>query len=458
MRSFVFRKGKTHRFWNAVLDDFGLTVCSGTTGPGEVESRHFDSTAEAKQEFDRLVAQKLAEGYVETTDEPLCGPYASPTRRALEDALAENPDDLAAHHAYADLLTELGDPRGEFIQVQLALENEALSPAQRKTLRRREQALLKKHERTWLGPMAGYWIDKMDAQAFELNCEIPHGHTWRRGWIDSLTFRDADPQAANAAVRRRELLRCLRSLTLGYSHDDNDAGHSDLLKADCFANVRTFQVGDLYARSCLSSGYTPAQNYLERMPHLEEYHDGARGVCIHWLFARPMPHLRKLTLYCGWEVYPLEKLAANSSLKNLSHLCCWPRGQWNDGDGTPYLRREGIEAVVRSPHLRSLQHLQLCLTELGDGGMRMLVESGILGRLKTLDLHGGTVTDAGARILAACPEIRRLEWLKLSQNYLTTEGISALRAAGVTLHADQQFGDADRAQSPHVHLNDGDDE
>jgi uncharacterized protein (TIGR02996 family) len=44
-------------------------------------------------------------------------------REALEAALVENPDDLAAHRAYADHLMELGDPRGEFIQVQLALED-----------------------------------------------------------------------------------------------------------------------------------------------------------------------------------------------------------------------------------------------------------------------------------------------------------------------------------------------
>jgi uncharacterized protein (TIGR02996 family) len=456
MRSFVHSKGKTHRFWNAVLDGYDLMVSSGTSGPGEVECRHFKSPDEARKEHDRLVAERLAEGFVETTDQPLCGPFDSPTRRALEDALAEDPDDLAAHHAYADLLVELGDPRGEFIQIQLALEDESLAPTQRASLRRREKALLKKHERTWLGPMAGYWIDKMDAGIFDLNSERPHGLAWRRGWIDSLTFGDGAQLSGRAAVRRRDLLRCLRSLSLEYSDEDNDSGYSDLLEADCFANVRYFQVGDLSPGACFFSGDPPVQAFLERMPRLEEFHDSARSVDLGWLFARPMPHLRRLTVYCGWQVYPLEKLAANASLRDLTHLFCWPRGQWNDGDGRPYLTREGIEAVVRSPHLPSLQHLQLCLTELGDDGMRMLVESGVFGRLKTLDLHGGTVTDAGARVLAACPDLRRLEWLRLSQNYLTRAGVAAIRAAGVKLHADLQFGEADREQ--HIHLNDGDDE
>ena len=54
----------------------------------------------------------------------------SSLRAALEDAIAANPDDRAAHSAYADLLTEEGDPRGEFIAVQLALEDESLPPAE----------------------------------------------------------------------------------------------------------------------------------------------------------------------------------------------------------------------------------------------------------------------------------------------------------------------------------------
>src|SRR5262245_10052283 len=100
----------------------------------------FDDERKAKAECNRLVAEKLAEGYVETTDLPLCGPYDSPTRRALEDALAEDPDDLAAHMACADHLMELGDPRGEFIQTQIALEDGSLSTDRRRALRRRERA------------------------------------------------------------------------------------------------------------------------------------------------------------------------------------------------------------------------------------------------------------------------------------------------------------------------------
>jgi uncharacterized protein (TIGR02996 family) len=50
-------------------------------------------------------------------------------KSALGEAPRANPDDTASHAADADLLLESDDPgervRGEFISVQLALENDA---------------------------------------------------------------------------------------------------------------------------------------------------------------------------------------------------------------------------------------------------------------------------------------------------------------------------------------------
>src|SRR3954468_18483091 len=80
-------------------------------------------------------------------------------REALESALVENPDDLASHAAYADYLQEQGDPRGEFIQAQLALEDEKLPRAQRARFERRERALLLAHRRWWLGRLADLFGD-----------------------------------------------------------------------------------------------------------------------------------------------------------------------------------------------------------------------------------------------------------------------------------------------------------
>src|SRR5262245_38812068 len=72
-------------------------------------------------------------------------------KQALERSLAERPDDLAPHLAYADHLAETGDPRGEFIQLQIALEDGSLRAEERRRLRRRAKDLLLLHLREWLG-------------------------------------------------------------------------------------------------------------------------------------------------------------------------------------------------------------------------------------------------------------------------------------------------------------------
>jgi hypothetical protein len=306
--------------------------------------------------------------------------------------------------------------------------------------------------------MAGYWVDKMDTEDFDLNTDRPSSLTWRRGWVDALGFNEASEEAVQAALKRRALLRCVRELRLLYSHRDNKSGFYSLLKGDFFGNVRVFQDGDGGHESgqCYFSGDVPTEDYLKKMPRLEEVHLYARCASLGWLFARALPHLRQLTVYHETG-YPLEVLARNRTLANLTHLFCWPRSQLNEddvGEGGAYITRAGVTALVRSPNLPSLQHLQLCLSDLGDEGMRILVESGILKRLKTLNLHGGLITDAGARILAECPDLRHLEALTLSRNYLSPAGVRLLRDTGVPLYAENQLGED--AVETHEHLNDGD--
>ena len=85
--------------------------------------------------------------------------------QALENAILANPDDLGAHAAYADWLIEQGNPRGEFIQVQLALEDEKKPAKERKELQKREKGLLEKHQREWLGELADHLMNKNSEEA-----------------------------------------------------------------------------------------------------------------------------------------------------------------------------------------------------------------------------------------------------------------------------------------------------
>jgi Ran GTPase-activating protein (RanGAP) involved in mRNA processing and transport len=143
-------------------------------------------------------------------------------------------------------------------------------------------------------------------------------------------------------------------------------------------------------------------------------------------------------LYHGWS-YPLDKLAKNTSLTNLTHLHCHPHGL--ESDDAPYIRLTGLKAVCRSPHLGSLTNLRLRLTDFGDKGVEEIVASGVLKRLKVLDLRHGCMTDEGAKALAACPDLKNLTLLDLSHNALTNTGIKALKATGVPLVAKHMHDD-----------------
>src|SRR5262249_30751505 len=158
----------------------------------------------------------------------------------------------------------------------------------------------------------------------------------------------------------------------------------------------------------------------KQMPDVEELY-----VCAHVrdeankLVALPMPKLRVLQLYHGWN-FPLDRLAANKSVANLTHVLCHPHGQ-EPGDD-PYIRLRHLRALCRAPPLTKLSHLRLRCSDWGDAGVSEIVQSGLLKRLKVLELQLGCISDEGARELAACADLKNLTLIDLSHNGLTPEG------------------------------------
>ncbi len=154
------------------------------------------------------------------------------------------------------------------------------------------------------------------------------------------------------------------------------------------------------------------------------------------------PSLRILQLYHSHS-YPLDKLAANPSLTNLTTLLCHPHAlEFDEEEPGAYIRLPHLRAICRSPHLKCLATLRLRLTDFGDKGAKEIVESGILKRLKVLDLQGGCMTDEGAKLLAGCPDLNNLDFLNLSRNALTKAGEQAITATGVKTDVSSQHGEA----------------
>jgi uncharacterized protein (TIGR02996 family) len=451
MRTFALTDGNGYRwFWNIEVAGPSWTVTAGKEGtPGQKRTRSFPDAEQALASAEAHIREKLAKGYSETTPTP--PPLAPPhLREALEQALTANPDDLSAHAAYADLLMEHDAPalaaRGEFIQVQLALED-ALRPAEeRKRLQRREQELLDAHRRAWLGGMAQEVLGDPD-EPFDPD-DAPCAYHFARGWLSRMVLgRDYSRDLARAIAQAPET-RLVRELILESDERDYSAKEDDasrlLARSPSLGNVRVLRIGrEVEADEWGTFNGTISRHFVDlvaSLPHLEELHALVNGYDPAPLYALGnLTSLRVLRLYHLQRRHPLEVLADNPALGNLTHLLLHPhRCEIEHDPGGPFLDLAGGRALLHSPHLKKLTHLQLRLCAMGDAGVSEIIRSGILKRLRVLDLRHGCVTDEGARMLASCPDLKRLERLDVDRNALTPEGVAALRSVVAEVRGDDQ--------------------
>jgi uncharacterized protein (TIGR02996 family) len=469
-RTFQHNGPTSQRFWNIEVQGNTYVVSFGKAGSkGQTQRKTFPDAARAQAAAEKLIKEKLSKGYRETT---AAAAAAGPSlRQALEAALVENPDEVANHAAYADYLTEQGDPRGEFIQVQLALEAEQRPAAQRKRLQQREQELLQAHQREWLGELAPYFLDGAGVSPYlELyGLSGPGQYRFARGWLSQLHLTCLTVSLARILIRARQT-RLLRELLVetvsdgssGYGEsraefpdDVHSIGLSPLVESPYLTNVRVLRLGtddgdDWQGYRCYL--HTPViVDLVRKMPRVEELYLFANGFDVNELFALPtLTSLRVLQLYHSEQVHRLQLLAENRALVNLTHLLihphhlAWWGAQATDDSAAGYQEAEGylplavVRPLLQTPNLPRLTHLRLRVSSLGNDGCTEIVASGILRRLKSLDLRHGRITEKGARALAACPDLRRLEWLDLDRNSINAAGIVAVKAVGVPVRIDDQ--------------------
>lgn len=380
--------------------------------------------------------------------------------KAFEAALAENPDDLSTYSAYADWLQEHDDPRGEFIAVQLALEDGANSSDARDTLKKREAELLAEHERDWLGILAPHLLDRVDPNG---RPRPPVEHWWARGFLSEMRVQHFTVPLAQA-VADAHATRFLRTLhvetALRYQQRpttdlvaptrvptpqglSQHEPYFELIGSPCLRVLRAFRFGeDEGPHIDPWTGMVPYVPGLEHlvagMPRIEELQLLCNGYDARALFALPnLTRLQVLRLF-GWApapadgVIPLEVLARNPAFGALTHLLVHPAFTYERA----FLPLDCVRELVNSPHLKSLSHLQLRLSDMGDEGAQAIIGSGILKQLGWLDLRNGTITDAGALAFAQCAATRSLRRLDLSRNAVTSIGDGQLRRAGVNAVVD----------------------
>ncbi|MEQ1829395.1 MAG: DUF4132 domain-containing protein [Pirellula sp.] len=79
-RSLVFSDGSSNKFWRIELDGASHTVTFGRVGTsGQSQTKNFDSDADAKKSYDKLVAEKTKKGYIDDGSSTTVSPSTTTT-------------------------------------------------------------------------------------------------------------------------------------------------------------------------------------------------------------------------------------------------------------------------------------------------------------------------------------------------------------------------------------------
>lgn len=292
---------------------------------------------------------------------------------SFEAHLRDRPDDLAGWSAYADWLAEHGDPRGELMRVQLALEDESLTKSEREELKAAEtEWLARNHPR---GLLDGHL--PLDQLRFARGFPVE---------LVNVDVSEEHPEDFLSRIAATEELRWVRTVRIEYLFEDTPL--APLGGATFAPHLRTLWIGE--GEVYTHTGANGLAEFVAACPRLEALTVCAHRVDTDALFAAPMPALRELGVHCCTN-FPCDRLADNPTLGNLTRLAFTPHALEPGNDGA-YLGGADLRAIARSPHLTNVRHLAFRLSDAGDDAILILAASGMLHRLETLDLSYGRRT------------------------------------------------------------------
>lgn len=420
-------EGTSKKFWEAELDGASVTVRWGRLGTdGQSKKHSFRDARAARAEHDALVESKLKKGYRRVD-----GPPAPARDAKLEAAMFARPDDASAALVYADWLQSEGNPWGELITVQHALEAQPKD----KALKAREKKLL---------------------AALPLPDEQLGTVTWRRGCIQSLhVFNQKDWMDNGYDVMGvlQPLLELphfggLKELRTGVirwesNADDVPAVLAAVAKHPCASRVERLFLGDIPPDVDMDHHVIGDVRALSKQfPNLRELklHSGAASWSGPNTFEFGPLQLEKLESLvietCQMSKKRLKQVLG-SRLPKLRTLELWFGDRDYGADATlkdlaPLLRGT-VFGTVTSLGLKNLAFSNELVAE--------LVTSPWPARLEVLDVSMGTLDAAGvATLCGAAKAFQKLKRLDVSDSYVEAGDVKALRAAfpGVEVLAAEQ--------------------
>jgi len=310
-----------------------------------------------------------------------------PENSALLAAIIANPAEDTPRLAYADWLDENGEPEwARFIRLQFEIEKLPPIGPKASKAKKEEEALLKKHEKNWAGPIAS----------------LVQRCVFRRGFVEYVRVAVADYLTHGDRLFQLAPLREVRFVEI--KNQMPALAVSPLLgKAErlAFSNTIMDQLHyDGRLEALLASPYLATVRGLNlSMSSLTDADVERVANC---------PHLGALThldLSTNSIRTPGLRAIANSDrLPKLSSLTI---------HGNPQVNVDGVRAIVDSPLAERLEQLTLAFQVFRDEGVKLLASASRLTHLRMLDLSHNDLTDAGANALAAAPNLAGLQRLNL---------------------------------------------
>jgi uncharacterized protein (TIGR02996 family) len=310
-------------------------------------------------------------------------------------AILEAPDDDALRLVYADWLEERGDPRGEFIRIQIARADAEGDTRTNHVLLPREKELRGEHGGVWAGPVR----------------DLVSNWEFHRGLLEEVTIN------ARSFIEKGEVVLRLAPFVRRVRLRDSADVMPELAASPLLARIRDLDLvgdglDDLAAEMLANSEHVGSLHVLRlRMNGLQT--DAVRAL------ARS-PNLSALV--------ELDLAANDIGDLGLQALCA--------GGKLPCLQRldltscgltdTGVRALAGSPFLGQLRALHLGGNTLRMTGLRALAGSARTAGLQTLSLDASDFNSLAAQTIAGSPHLAKLTRLYLQLNHITDGGADAL--------------------------------
>ena len=420
----TLRLESADRYWEIVRDGKRLIIRNGTIGggPPHVAVETFWFARRAIAAYEERVELQRAAGFGEVVAVP------EPTARnaELEAAIRAHRDDPHAYDIYADWLQEHGNPFGELILLQRALDEHA-DPAKKVRMGELRRAL------------GG---DKPDIFTVEWRWGF-----WRVLRIDNAAADDElDPVAELAPVFARFACSQLETLRIGDLQYEDNARLIPMVIAEAgrhpwAAGLRHLHLGDVadIDLGMFSVGRV-GEAVTRAFPNLEELRIWSGDLQADQPFGiggLSLARLEKLTIETvAMSRVHLTALCAGN-LPALTSLTLWFGSERYGADCTV----ADLEPILEGRAFPHLTTLGLCNFEHEHELARTIHSARIAPQLRHLDLSKGTIDDDSAIELASHRDtFTALESLDLSENHLSRRGIDVLERAfaGVALGIGEQ--------------------